>query len=365
MVPCENAALPSPKSGPRSFHALFGLIFILLGGCQTLTLDGIQKRLVPSNQRDWSPQFRALPRAVISGDQIALYNIRNNEYLSEKDFIVQHYDRVIQRSDIRSVDFIVVPFQGLEAIAHTMLSFGLADGTHLAVSVEVRTEKGEAYTTAMGLSNQFEITYVLADERDLVRLRTRHRNAEVYLYPTQATPEQAQLLFVDILQRVNQLADKPEFYDTITNNCTNNLVRHVNRVFPNKIPRAWQVLLSGFSDRYAYDLGLLGKETPFEELRERAHINDLAEQYYAAPDFSQRIRSRLQNPQRPLVEGDPSASTTIGEDSPAVGWRRPRNALSDRWAKLPRSLLNYGRSSRTHRGGAAADERLPEVSIEE
>jgi hypothetical protein len=112
-------------------------------------------------------------------------------------------------------------------------------------------------------------------------------------------------------------------------------------------------------------LGLLGKETPFEELRERAHINDLAEQYYAAPDFSQRIRSRLQNPQRPLVEGDPSASTTIGEDSPAVGWRRPRNALSDRWAKLPRSLLNYGRSSRTHRGGAAADERLPEVSIEE
>jgi hypothetical protein len=240
---------------------------IALLGCGTLEVNRLTDRLIASNERDWSPQFRVLPKAVIAGDQITLYNIRNSLYLSEKDFIVQHYDKLFSLRDIQTVDFIIVPFQGMESIAHTMLSFGLADGTYLAVSVEVRTEKGESYTTALGLSHEFELAYVVADERDLIRLRTRHRDAEVYLYPSRATPQQAQDLFVDVMQRANQLAEKPEFYDTISNNAPIT-VRHVNRVMPNKIPSAWQVLLSGHSDRYAYDLGLFDQRIPFEELKE-------------------------------------------------------------------------------------------------
>jgi hypothetical protein len=150
-----------------------GACFALLG-CGTLDVNRLTDRLIASNERDWSPQFRVLPKAVIVGDQITVYNIRNNIYLGEKDFIVQHYDKLFSLHDIQTVDFIVVPFQGMESIAHTMLSFGLADGTYIAVSVEVRTEKGESYTTALGMSHEFELTYVVADERDLIRLRTRH-----------------------------------------------------------------------------------------------------------------------------------------------------------------------------------------------
>jgi hypothetical protein len=328
---------------PIVVHYLCALIVAHVGvltGCGTLEVSRVTDRLVASNERDWSPQFRILPRAVIAGDQVTLYNIRNNVYLSEKDFIVQHYDRLFSLTDIQTVDFIVVPFQGMESIAHTMLSFGLADGTQIAVSVEVRTEKGESYTTAMGLANQFEITYVVADEKDLIRLRTRHRHAEVYLYPSRATPEQAQQLFVDIMQRVNKLAERPEFYDTITNNCTNNLVRHVNRVMPNKIPRAWQILLSGHSDRYAYDLGLLDQSVPFEQLKEIAHINDLVDEYYDAPDFSIKIRSRVSE----------LSSQTL---DPSQGERRevePRDSLpnarmpwSSRFGRWRETFQNQGR----------------------
>ncbi len=237
--------------------------------------------------------FRRLPKADINGREIFLHNIRNIQYLTENDYIVDYYDRKFTVDDIRSVDFIMVPFQGLETIAHTMLSFGLKDGTYVAVSVEVRMEKGETYSTSMGMSHQFEITYVVADERDVIRLRTRHRDAEVYIYPSSATPEAAQELFLDMMRRVNELNRKPEFYDTLTNNCTTNLVRHINRVFPGRVPFAWQVILSGHSDEYAYKLGLLDKQIPFDKLKAAAHVNDLAEKYYDAPDFSQKIRSRL------------------------------------------------------------------------
>jgi hypothetical protein len=302
-------------------------------------------RLIPSNQRDWSPQFRVLPRAVIVDDQVTLYNIRNNEYLGPKDFIVQHYDRLFNLSDIQTVDFIVVPFQGMESIAHTMLSFGLADGTYIAVSVEVRTEKGESYTTALGLSHQFELTYVVADERDVIRLRTRHRKADVYIYPSRATPDKAQRLFVDMMQRVNSLADRPEFYDTITNNCTNNLVRHVNHVFPDRVPSAWQILLSGYSDRYAYDLGLLDQRVPFDELRRVAHVNDLAEKFYDAPDFSNRIRARIKEMESRLpdveVKAESPATNVTAKHSPRAPTAR-RN--EPRWAKRLDDLRHQGRT---------------------
>ena len=350
---------------PARFYCALALSScIALCGCGTLDVNRLTDRLIASNERDWSPQFRELSTAVIAGDQVTVYNIRNNLYLSEKDFIVQHYDRLFSLKDIQTVDFIVVPFQGMESIAHTMLSFGLADGTYLAVSVEVRTEKGESYTTALGLSHEFELAYVVADERDLIRLRTRHRHAEVYLYPSRATPQQAQDLFVDVMQRANQLAAKPEFYDTIRNNCTNNLVRHVNRVMPNKIPSGWQVLLSGHSDRYAYDLGLLDQRVPFEELKELAHINDLAEANYDAPDFSQKIRSRIGHIERfvhePTLQDGNKRSAQ--DTSPAAA-----SSLSRRWAEFRDSLQNQGRqriARRRPRNGSEIADPV-ELSIEE
>jgi hypothetical protein len=134
--------------------------------------------------------------------------------------------------------------------------------------------------------------YLVAEERDLVLLRTEARDVEVYMYKARATAEQRRALFVDVFQRVNQIYRQPEFYNTLTNNCTTNIVDHINHLVPGKIPYDYRVLLPGYSDQLAYDLGLLDTDFSFEETRRRAHINQLAHRYRDDPDFSLRIRGR-------------------------------------------------------------------------
>lgn len=283
----------------RSIIRSITIIWIMLYcGCQPLQLNRVRDRLTPSNERNWTPELAILPQAILDDEWIHLRNIRNINYLSDDNFVVEHFDRTIRRDDIQSVDFVVTPFKRMPAIAHTMLSFGLRDGSYLGLSVEIRPEVGEKYSPFLGVGRQFEITYVIADEKDLIRVRTRHRDADVYIYPTIATPEQAQLLFVDVLHRVNKLAQEPEFYDTITNNCTTNLFEHVNNMNPERIAYNWRILFPGFSAEYAYQTGLLDKRIPFQDLKLMAHVNDLAETYYDEPNFSQLIRSKQRNIER-------------------------------------------------------------------
>lgn len=310
-------------------------------GCKAVRTNDVSDRLLPSNFRDWAPEFATLPYAEFDGDRVMVHNIRNNEYLSDDDFVVQHYDREYDLSQLQTVDFFVVPFTGYEFMAHTMVSFGFADGNYLAISAEIRTEKGEKYSPVAGISRQFEITYVVADEKDVVRVRTRYRDADVYLYRTIATPEKARELFIDMMGRVNQLAAQPEFYDTITNNCTTNIVRHVNRVLPNRIPYSLEVLLPGFSDRYAYELGLLDRTVPFDELKRRAWINDLSEKYYDDPDYSNKIRQRLEPVESWLSPPDQFFNQPAASDVMPIA--------ADERATMPRDelpQLESGNSSR-------------------
>jgi len=283
----------APANRRRRAGATLWLVAVVaVAGCRPLAVNGPTDRLMPSNFRNWSPQYARLPTAEIDGRSILIRNVRNNQYVSDQDFVLQYEDRRIELDDVESVDFIVVPFRDHPYLAHTMLSFGLRGGTYLAVSAEVRTEKGEAYSPTLGMARQYELTYVIADERDLVRLRTRHREADVYVYPTVATASDAQQLFVDLLQRANELAEKPEFYNTLTNNCTTTVLDHTNKLRGDeRLPFHWQILLPGYSDRFAFDHGLLRNDVPFEELRRVAHVNQLAEQHYDDPEFSQKIRA--------------------------------------------------------------------------
>lgn len=276
----------------KSGLLLITLLCLWMAGCATIRVNNLADRLAPSNDRDWTRDMLLVTTADVGPDTITIHNIRHCTYVTERDYTVDYSDRTIPLEDIRSVDFIVVPFSNMPAIAHTMLSFEMADGSYLSVSVEIRKERGEEYTPMLGISNQFELIYVVADERDLIRLRTRYRNAQVYIYPTMATAAQAQQLFVDICKRINQLAAKPEFYHTFGNNCTTNIVKHVNDLSENRVPFTWKVLLPGYSDQYAYDLGLLDNRVPFAELKSIALINDLADEHFDEPDFSRRIRSR-------------------------------------------------------------------------
>lgn len=278
----------------------FCLSTILLAGCHSLeprpyeagSLPNLpmSKLLMPSHDRDWIADLAVLPYADLGSEQVVVRNIRNCVYESDSDFVVNYYDKQFDLQQIRSVDFIVVPFKDAPSLAHTMLSFGFADGEHIVVSVEARLEKGEEYSPILGELRQYELMYVLADERDAILRRTKHRDVDVYIYRTIATPEQSRDLFFDVMQRVNELAEVPEFYDTLSNNCTTNIVRHLNRLRPGRIPFDVRVLLPGFSDVLAYELGLLDTSLSFEETRRRARVTEIANQAADRPNFSARIR---------------------------------------------------------------------------
>jgi hypothetical protein len=267
------------------------LCLLVISGCRS-----VEKTIRPSHFRDWVPEQAVLPQADFHGNQVVVRNVRNCQYFAHDVYLVDYYDKKIDLSDVCGVDFVVAPFALMPALAHTMLSFEIAPPgekpQYLAVSVEVRKEKGEEYNPAKGSARQYELMYVLADERDVIQQRTNYRGEDAFLYRTVATPQTARLLLVDVLQRVNQLAKEPEFYDTITNNCTTNIVRHINRIKPNRIIADLRVLLPGYSDALAYDEGLIERHGTFLETRQRAYINPLAQRYAGREDFSELIRQR-------------------------------------------------------------------------
>jgi hypothetical protein len=256
----------------------------------------IEKVVAPSHYRDWEPEQAVLPTALFQGNQVTIRNVRNCQYFADDVYLVDYYDKTFDIRDVKSVDFIIAPFAGMPAFAHTFISFEIAnsDGKsdYLAISVEIRKERNEKYNTLKGSARQYELMYVVADERDVIQQRTNFRNEDVYLYHTVATPASARMLLVDTLQRTNELAVKPEFYDTLTNNCTSNIVRHINRIKPNRIVADVRVLLPGYADELAYDEGLLVRHGTFLETKRAAYINPLAKRYAGREDFSELIRRR-------------------------------------------------------------------------
>lgn len=252
-------------------------------------------RIPASHERDWAPDQAILPYAEIDGDHITLRNVRCCSYVTTDDYTVRHEDRGFKLSELESVWFVVEPFSAWQGAAHTLLSFGFAGDRYLAVSVETRREKGEGFSAWQGLFKQYELIYVVGDERDLIHLRANIRGDNVYLFPVRASREEGRALFLDVLSRINEIRARPEFYHSVTNTCTTNIVAHVNRIAPRKIPFHGRVLFPGYSDRLAYDLGLIDTELSFDEAKRRFQINDAATRFQHDPDFSIRIRRRKES----------------------------------------------------------------------
>ena len=245
----------------------------------------------PSNHRDWQPDVAVLPYADIIHNQVIIHNIRDCDYRTETDYTVRHYDKTLDLARLQSVDFYVV-YWGSPWIAHTMLSFGFEDGTSVCFSIETRKEKGESYSALKGFFRQYELAYVIGDERDLVRLRTNFRGEQVYLYRLSTDLTTARLVFLDYLKEVNRLKDHPEWYNALTSNCTTNIRGHT-KPYARNARFDWRILVNGLVDRMAYERGTLNQSLPFAELRERSLINDRALAANDDPAFSRRIREGL------------------------------------------------------------------------
>ncbi len=231
--------------------------------------------------------------AEFRGDKVTLHNIRNAGYRTVDDFDVRWETREYDLRDLRTLD-VFVNYWGMDAIAHVFVSFGFTDGRYLAVSIEYRPEVGESYGTFKGLFKQYEIIYVWADERDIARLRTNYRKEDVYLYRTTLAPEQIRKFFVSMLERTNALHNQPEFYNTVTQSCTNTLGDHMIETRAFDRPFWKRRILTGSVDRRLYEMGLLetlGK--PFQELRAQSKINAKAQAADRDSKFSEKIRAHF------------------------------------------------------------------------
>jgi len=247
--------------------------------------------LRPSNDRHWQPDVAVLPSAEVAGSRVTVRHIRNCEYRSETDFDVRHYDRTFDLDALRTVDLFMV-YWGSPHMAHTMISFGFADGAYLCFSIETRKEAGEEYSAVKGLFRQFELTYVAADERDLVRLRTNYRQGEdVYLFRLNATPAQAREFFLSYVRTMNELARAPRWYNAATHNCT--LGIRLQRAVSDRAPWDWRMLVNGHGDEMLYERGLIATGLPLAEAKRRALVNPRAQSAGADAGFSQMIRQGL------------------------------------------------------------------------
>ncbi len=250
----------------------------------------------PSNDRDWNADQARTATAEIVGDTAIIRDVRNAVYRSTSDFDVRWETRRYDLTRLDSVWFIVEPFADWRGPAHTFLSFGFDDGEYVAISVEIRKERGEAFSPMLGLLRQYEIAYVIGDERDLIGLRANHRKDEVFLYPVRTTRERARALFVSMLARANRVAARPEFYNTLLNTCTSNIVDHIESIAPGRVPWSYKTLLPAYADDLAYDLGLIDTALPREQFRSAYRINAAASAHAEQADFSRAIRDAL--PQR-------------------------------------------------------------------
>ena len=244
----------------------------------------------PSGDRDWAEDQAILPYAEINGNLVHIHNIRNFSYTAVDEYTPGYYDKTFDIEKLTAVYYVVEHFSSLKSLAHTMLSFEFEGDNFVSISVEIRKEKGESFSALKGMLKAFELMYVVADERDAIRLRTNVRNDPVSLYPVKATGDMKKALFLDMVTRGTKLRERPEFYNTLTNTCTTNIVRHVNRISPRLIPFSYKVLLPGHSDRLAYALGLIETTLPFEEIRDYFSINKQALLYGESHDFSRKIR---------------------------------------------------------------------------
>jgi len=267
----------------RSWWPLLGYVAayaLLLGWWATIK---------PSNDRIWSDDVAQLLTGKVEGNQVTLSNVRNFTWRSDENYDIHWETRRYDLDHLSSADA-VLSYWGSPAIAHAMISFGFDDGRHIVFSVEIRKERSESYSPIGGFFRQFETILVAADEHDIIRVRTNVRNEDDYLYPLRMDKRAMRELFLSYVREANELAEKPEFYNTLTSNCTTIVYRMAKQISPG-LPRDHRLLLTGYLPGYLYDVGVVDRSMSLEQLREHSRITERARQSGPDDDFSLSIRA--------------------------------------------------------------------------
>ena len=269
---------------------LFRRRLLIAAGLYALAVIGMLiwwPTIEPRLDRDWAPDVARTVTGTLDGNIATLANVRNFDWQTPEQATERWETRRYDLSKLSSLD-IVLSYWGMDAIAHTLVSFGFSDGAHVVFSVEIRRERTESFSEIGGFFKQFELAFIAADEADIVKLRTNVRREDVYLYPIAVTAADRQALFLAYIGAANDLSEKPSFYNTITANCTT-VVFDLARMIEPSVPTDWRIILSGYLPEYFAEHGVLAWPKPYGDLRARAAISARGQ---AAPErpYSEVIR---------------------------------------------------------------------------
>jgi hypothetical protein len=249
--------------------------------------------LSPKPELDWAPEFARTAWAEVSGDRAVVHNVRNFTYRTEHDLTANWETRTYDLGKIIGADLFLIRW-GAPLVAHSIVSFRFSDGTYLATSIEARRTPSQEFSALLGFFRQFQIIYLVADERDVVRVRTNYRqNENVSLFRTRLTPADARQLLAAYFGWMNAAHVKPAWYNALTKNCSAPMTTFLAKSKIGGLSRwDWRGILDGRGDKMLYELGdLAGDELPFEQLKAQALINPVAREADTAANFSEQIRA--------------------------------------------------------------------------
>lgn len=245
--------------------------------------------LQPSNDREWQTDVSSTPWAEVHGDLVTLHEVRHFDYQAADKYTPYWETRIVRLSQLTGID-LAINYWGSPWIAHPIVSFQFADAAPIAMSIETRKQKGQSYSALGGFYRQFELIYIAAGERDVIRVRTNYRKGEdIYLYRTTISAADARERFLEYIAVINALHAHPRWYNAITANCTTAIRSQLAHTA--RSPFDWRLLINGKMDEMLYDRGVLMTDgLPFAELRKRALINPAAQAADQDPEFSLQIR---------------------------------------------------------------------------
>lgn len=243
----------------------------------------------PSQDRDWQPDVSRRSVMTVRGDDLEVSNVRVFDWNGADTANPRWEDRIYSLHDLRSLDLFTSTW-GNDNIAHTMLSFTFGNGPPLVLSIEIRKEKGEAFSAIAGFFKKYELILIAADESDIVKVRTNYRSETVHRFRIDVKPENAEKLLMKYVELSQSLDQVPRFYDTLWTNCTTTIFSMLRAIGPDDFPFDYRVLISGRVAEYLYGIGFIENVQPFTEVRRRADITMKARLAATDPQFSQAIR---------------------------------------------------------------------------
>lgn len=271
-------------AGERRFHCWRKRLFFCL---LALLILGWWSTIRPSLDRIWAPDVSRTVTGTVEGDLVTLSNVRDFQWRTTEDAVENWKDATYDLSKINSVD-VYLSYWSSPAIAHTLVSFGFEDGRHVVFSGEIRRQHHEVFSAIGGFFREFELAMIAAEEEDIIYLRTNIRKEDVYRYRIDVPLAGAREMFLSYVEMGNELAAKPEFYNTLTTNCTT-IIFNMARILDPGLPFDHRILLSGYLPGYLYDHQWIEQNGSLEDVEKRASI-DAKAQAGGREGYSQRIR---------------------------------------------------------------------------